>query len=163
MSALFILTLGAALGCALVAGVFFAFSTFVMRALARLPAAAGIAAMQAINVAVLRSGFMAVFLGTSALCVLALAGALLYWREPAAPWWLAGATLYLLGSLLVTMRFNVPRNNALAALAPDDPAAGRRWAEYQSGWNAWNHVRAGAALIAAILFVIALVYLAQPH
>jgi uncharacterized membrane protein len=48
---LFVLTLFAALGCGLVAGVFFAFSTFVMKALARLPAEQGIAAMQAINAA----------------------------------------------------------------------------------------------------------------
>jgi len=34
---LFALTLFAALGCGLVGGVFFAFSTFVMKALSRLP------------------------------------------------------------------------------------------------------------------------------
>ena len=48
---LFVLTLFAALGCAMMAGVFFAFSSFVMPALRRLPATQGIAAMQAINVA----------------------------------------------------------------------------------------------------------------
>jgi uncharacterized membrane protein len=42
---LFALTLFAALGCGVVAGVFFAFSAFVMRALASLPALQGIAAM----------------------------------------------------------------------------------------------------------------------
>ena len=45
------LSLFAALGCAMMSGVFFAFSTFVMKALARLPAEQGVAAMQAINVA----------------------------------------------------------------------------------------------------------------
>ena len=47
---LFALTLFAALGCGLIAGVFFAFSTFVMKALARLPSGEGMAAMQSINV-----------------------------------------------------------------------------------------------------------------
>ncbi len=42
-----------ALGSALVAGVFFAFSTFVMKALGRLQPEQGIAAMQSINVTVL--------------------------------------------------------------------------------------------------------------
>lgn len=42
-------TLIAALGCGLVAGVFFAFSSFVMPALKRLPPAQGISAMQSIN------------------------------------------------------------------------------------------------------------------
>jgi uncharacterized membrane protein len=41
----------ALLGAAMIAGVFFfAFSSFVMPALARLPAAGGISAMQSINV-----------------------------------------------------------------------------------------------------------------
>ena len=43
------LTVVAALGCGLNAGVFFAFSSFVMKALARLQPALGIAAMQSIN------------------------------------------------------------------------------------------------------------------
>jgi len=43
---LFALTLFVALGCGLIAGVFFAFSAFVMKALARLSSAEGIAAMQ---------------------------------------------------------------------------------------------------------------------
>jgi uncharacterized membrane protein len=55
---LFALTLFAALGCGVVAGVFFAFSAFVMRALARLPAQQGIAAMQAINVAAVTPVFI---------------------------------------------------------------------------------------------------------
>src|SRR5258705_6992637 len=45
-------TFGTALGAGLVAGVFFAFSSFVMAALARLPPAQAIAAMQSINVTV---------------------------------------------------------------------------------------------------------------
>ena len=66
----FALKLLAALGCGLMAGVFFAFSAFVMNALARLPAAAGIAAMQSINITVINPLFMTVFLGTAANCKL---------------------------------------------------------------------------------------------
>ena len=47
------LTFLAALSCGLAAGVFYAFSSLVMRALARLPSSAGIAAMQSINVSVI--------------------------------------------------------------------------------------------------------------
>jgi uncharacterized membrane protein len=57
--------------------------------------------------------------------------------------------LYLAGSLLVTMVCNVPRNDALARVAPDDPAAAGLWAEYLSRWTAWNHVRTAASLAAA--------------
>ena len=47
--ALDVLVLVTALGCGLVAGVFFAFSAFVMDGLARAAPAEGIAAMQWIN------------------------------------------------------------------------------------------------------------------
>jgi uncharacterized membrane protein len=50
---LFAFTLVAALGCGLMAGLFFAFSLSVMKALARLPSAEGIVAMQSINVAII--------------------------------------------------------------------------------------------------------------
>jgi hypothetical protein len=71
---LFALTLIAALGAGLVAGMFFAFSAFIMGALGRLPAEGGIAAMQSINVAVLNPVFFTAFFGTAAIAlVLAIA------------------------------------------------------------------------------------------
>ena len=65
-----VLTPVAVLGCALVAGIFFTFSNFVMSALGQLPSKQGIAGMQAINVTVLNPWFFAVFFGTAAACVL---------------------------------------------------------------------------------------------
>jgi hypothetical protein len=59
---LFTVTLVAALGCGLMAGLFFAFSVSVMKAFARLPSAEGIGAMQSINVAIINPVFLAVFL-----------------------------------------------------------------------------------------------------
>ena len=111
---LFDLTLVSALGCGLIAGVFFGFSAFVMRALARLPAAQGIAAMQSINIVVINPLFMAVFLGTAATCALLIVPATRMWNGPGAAYLLAGSLLYLVGTVLVTMVFNVPRNDALA-------------------------------------------------
>jgi uncharacterized membrane protein len=72
---IFLVTLASALGYGLIAGVFFAFSSFVMKALARLSPAQGVAAMQSINVAVINPWFLTVFLGTAAACVV-LAAAL---------------------------------------------------------------------------------------
>jgi len=153
---LFALTLLAALGCGLIAGVFFAFSAFVMKALARLPPGEGIAAMQSINVAVLNPWFLGAFFGTAAACVVALICSILRWPEPGAVYLFLGAVLYLAGSLLVTMVFNVPRNQALAAIGRADPAGASRWAAYVASWTAWNHVRTAASLAAAALFGIAL-------
>ena len=153
---LFALTFVAALGCGLVAGIFFAFSAFVMKALARLPPGQGIAAMQSINVAVLNPWFMAAFMGTAVACVLALIAALLRWHEPGAVYLFAGSTLYLVGCLLVTIVFNVPRNEALALVVPATPDGASLWAGYVSSWTAWNHVRTAASLAAAVSLTIAL-------
>jgi uncharacterized membrane protein len=155
---LFALTLFSALGCGLIAGVFFAFSSFVMNALARLPAAQGIAAMQSINVVVINPLFMAAFLGTAAACVLLAVSSLLRRQEPGAAYILAGSLLYLAGVILVTGLFNVPRNDALAAIAPASAEGPSLWTGYLSGWTAWNHVRTIASLAAAALLTLGLAW-----
>jgi uncharacterized membrane protein len=151
-----LLTLLATLGCGLIAGIFFAFSTFVMKALARLPPGEGIAAMQSINLVVLNRRFLTAFLATAAACVLTVIYSVLRWHEPGAAYLLVGGILYLAGTLLVTIVFNVPRNEALAAVGPTDPAAASLWIRYVAGWTAWNHVRTAAALAAAASFSLAL-------
>ena len=153
---LYVLTLLTALGSGLMAGVFFAFSSFVMKALARLSPAEGIAAMQSINVTVINPLFMAVFVGTAVAGLVMAVAALFRWSEPDAVYLLIGGVLYAVGSFVVTGAFNVPRNNALAAASPDDPAAHRLWADYLSRWTAWNHVRTAASLAAAAVLTIAL-------
>lgn len=153
---LFILTLVAALGCGVISGVFFAFSAFVMKALFRLPVNAGIAAMQSINVVVLNPWFFGAFFGTAAACLVVLVWSLVRWPAPGAAYLLVGSVLYLMGTILVTILYNVPRNDALAAIVPDDVFAESRWANYVKTWTAWNHVRTLAAFAASISFVLAL-------
>jgi uncharacterized membrane protein len=144
-----------ALGAGLVGGIFFAFSSFVMRALARIAPAQGIAAMQSINVAVINPVFMIAFLGTGAACAALIAVSLWSWRGPASALAIAGALLYLIGTLGVTMLCNVPRNGALAAVEPASAEAARLWRAYVTGWTAWNHVRTAAALAAAAALTLA--------
>ena len=143
-----VLSFATAVACGLVGGVFFAFSAFVMAALARLPAPQGIAAMQSINVAVINPVFMAAFLGPAVSCLALAALALARWT-PASTWIIAGSLLYLAGTVLVTMLCNVPRNDALAAVAPESADGARVWEGYLASWTAWNHVRTVAALAAA--------------
>lgn len=154
-SLLFVLKLLAALGCGLIAGAFFAFSSFVMRALARLQPAQGISAMQSINIVVINPLFLGVFLGTAVLCVLLAGFSLLVWDRPGAAFLLGGSLLYFVGTFLVTMMFNVPLNNALAKADPGSPESASLWTHYVSRWTVWNHVRTAAALGAAALFTIA--------
>ncbi len=150
------LSIVAALGCGLVAGIFFAFSAFVMAALTRLPAAQGIAAMQSINVAVINPLFFLAFFGTAAVCLGLAAVALADVGRPGAWWLLAGAALYLAGCILVTIAGNVPLNAALAGVAADSAEGAELWERYVSEWTRWNHLRSLAALAAAGCHVAAL-------
>ena len=61
-AAFLILQFAAALGCALMAGLFFSFSVAVMGALARIQPPEGIRAMQSINRVILNPLFLGVFL-----------------------------------------------------------------------------------------------------
>jgi uncharacterized membrane protein len=144
-----------ALGCALMGGVYFAFSAFIMRAL-RDSGMAGVAAMNAINRVILRSASMPLFLGTTlASGALAVMG-LLRFDEQGAPWLIAGGLLYVAGMFLVTMVCNVPLNNALAEVTAESRTGTAIWNDYLRRWTSWNHVRTVSCLGAAAVFVFLL-------
>jgi uncharacterized membrane protein len=139
----------------LIGGVFFAFSAFVMTALARLSAAQGIAAMQSINVAVINRLFLGTFFGTAAACMLLAIAALFMWGKPGTVPVLAGSVLYLVGTILITIRFNVPLNDELAGADANNADAASLWTRYLTVWTTWNHVRTVAAVAAAALLTVA--------
>ena len=151
-----VLTFVSALGAGLIAGTFFAFSTFVMGALRRLPAAQGIAAMQSINIVVINPIFLGTMMGTGLICLVLLLMSVMSGSDARTPYLWAGGLLYLLGTVLVTMVFNVPRNNALAVLDPNHGESAVSWTRYVSEWTMWNHVRTAAALAASAAFIFAL-------
>jgi uncharacterized membrane protein len=150
-----VLTTIAAVGAGVSGGVFFAFSTFVMKALGRLPAAEGISAMNAINKAAPAPLFMLALFGTGAVAVAASVAALRHLDQRWAVCVLAGTALYLV-CLIVTAAYHVPRNNALALVDPAAPGAGQTWARYLSSWTAWNHVRTVTAVAGSAAFILAL-------
>jgi uncharacterized membrane protein len=153
---LLILTLLSATGAGLVAGIFFAFSAFVMTALGRLSAPNGISAMQSINVAVLNPVFFSVFFGTGAVSLALAIAALVRWSAPDALYPLVGALLYVVGCVLVTVVFNVPLNNKLKAVDPESSDGASLWSAYLTTWTAWNTVRTVASLAASVLFTLAM-------
>jgi uncharacterized membrane protein len=149
-----VLTMVAALGCGLNAGVFLAFSSFVMKALARLQPAQGIAAMQSINLMAVTPAFMTTLFGTATACVAVAVWTLVHWNTSFGPYLLAGSTCYLVGAIGLTIAYHVPRNNALAALQPQAAEAAGRWTRYVTQWTRWNHLRAAAALTAALILTL---------
>lgn len=145
-----------AVGCGLLAGVCFAFSAFIMKSLARIDQAAGISAMNAIDAAIVKSAFMPIFLGTT-LTSLALVGiSLSRWAEPGAVLILAGGILNVAGMFGVTMVFNVPLNNALAAADPAGAEGGDVWSRYLRDWTFWNTIRTVASIGAWVCFMWAI-------
>jgi uncharacterized membrane protein len=139
-----------------VAGIFFPFSTVAMASLRLLEPAQGSAAMQSINRQAVTPPFMTVLFGTVAACLGLLVWIVISWGERPAALVLVGGALYLVGTIGVTIVCNVPLNNRLARLHPQDTEAEGCWEEYVTKWIAWNHVRTIAALAATAAPAIAL-------
>jgi uncharacterized membrane protein len=145
-----------AIGCGLLAGLYFAFSTFIMTALGRIGQAPGIMAMNAINAVIVQSLFMPLFLGTTVASLLLAVAAVFRWGEPGAVAMLAGGALYVIGMFVCTAVIHVPLNNALAAVDPGSAEAASLWARYLTDWTLWNHVRTISSTTACALFIWAI-------
>lgn len=149
-------TVIAALGAGLVAGIFFAFSIFVMKSFASIPAVYAISAMQEINRRIVKTLFIPLFFGTAAASVYLLYVGMIRWSSLAGLMLMLAGVAYLIGCVLVTMIFNVPRNVRLGQLAADTAEAEAYWRDYLINWTRWNHVRTLASLLAAALFTLSL-------
>lgn len=139
---------------ALVAGVFLAFSDFVMRSLSDASPRAGIEAMQIINRKVYSSVFLVWLLGLAPVSAILSAYAWAYISGPAQIWFIMGGALYFVGTFLVTIMGNVPMNTRLDRMAADGPATQVYWTSYATFWTLWNHVRTVASALAAAFFLI---------
>jgi uncharacterized membrane protein len=142
-----------AIGCGLIAGVFFAFSAFIMTSLGRVDQNAGIAVMNAINQDIVKSAFLAVFMATTVASLVVVALAFLRWGEPGSFPVLVGGALWVLGVFVVTVVFNVPLNNALAAVDLAGADAAPLWTTYLKEWTFWNHIRMTASIIGTGFFI----------
>jgi uncharacterized membrane protein len=135
---------------AVLGGALFAFSSFVMPGLRALPAAAGMAAMQSINRAAPRSLLLVPLLGSALGSAAIGIHAAVAGGIPDRGLRLAGAALGV-AAFAITVGANIPRNNALATLAPDAPTAADAWTAYVTSWTRWNHARTLAAISSAVI------------
>jgi uncharacterized membrane protein len=113
--------------------------------------------MNSINVTVITPTFMTALFGTGLICLVLIAAALFGWSQPGSYWLLAGAVIYLVGNPIVTMVFNVPLNDALAAVDPASASGAAVWANHLSEWVMWNHVRTITAIVSMACFIMALI------
>lgn len=144
-----VMTVIAAVAAGLMAGVYYAFSGFVMRSLNQLGDQPATDAMNAINEVILRSGFMVVFFGSSALFFALAVVAVM--RDSMSDRWMpvTAALIYLIGMFCCTVVFNVPLNNRLARAA-----SGEFWQAYYAKWTWWNHLRTMSCLLSMVLCIV---------
>jgi uncharacterized membrane protein len=141
----------AALSSGIIAGVYFAFSGFIMQAFSKIDATQAIAAMNAINETILRSLFMLLFFGSSIISALLIIIAFVHWNEAGAKLMLIAGAVYFIGMFVCTVLFNVPLNNSLARLDPNSTNTDTVWFHYLKTWTNWNHLRTVSSLVTCIL------------
>ncbi|MDF1670942.1 MAG: DUF1772 domain-containing protein [Roseovarius sp.] len=143
------------LGFAILAGVFLAFSDFIMRSLALTSGTGGIEAMQVINREVFRWVFMALFLGLVPVSLILVGYGLISLDGTARTMIVLAGVVYLIGSFGVTIRFNVPMNEMLAGMETGHDITKTYWSDvYLPRWVFWNSVRTAACAACAILLMI---------
>ncbi|WDI30099.1 DUF1772 domain-containing protein [Hyphococcus flavus] len=145
-----------AVGSGVMAGVYFAFSAFIMASLARIETSAGILAMQSINNVILRSAFMPLFFGTTVAAVGVAATALLDMSRQSALLIAGGGAIYFGGMFLITIFYNVPLNNKLDSADPHSAFGAEVWDFYLRKWTRWNHVRTIASVVSSVIFFISI-------
>lgn len=150
------MTIICAVGAGMAAGALFTFSTFTINGLKRLPPAQGAAAMQAINNEAPTPLFMLLIFGTGAACLVLGIYAALHLDDSASVYQLIACVLYVVGVVVVTGVYHVPRNDKLDGLDPNSAEGIAYWATYLKEWVRMNHVRTIAPLVAAALLTVSL-------
>lgn len=148
-----ILLWAAALGSGIIAGVYFAFSGFIMQAFDKIEVSQSIAAMNSINKTILRSFFMPLFFGSSIISVLLIIVSFAHWGEAGAELMLMAGVIYFVGMFACTVLFNVPLNNLLAQLNSESVNAQQVWSHYLKTWTNWNHLRTVSSLVTCVLCI----------
>lgn len=138
-------------------GVFLAFSDFMMRSLNLVRNQSGIEAMQVINIEIMRSIFMVLFMGLAVISVLLVVYAWLYVDGTPGRLIMLSGVVYIAGVFALTAAGNVPLNNTLAGLEPQTRAALAFWKEsYMTRWISLNSARTIGCFLASGLMLGAL-------
>lgn len=148
-----------ALWCAIIGGVFSAFSEFVMSALLKSKPSGGIEAMQHINRDVIKTQFVAGILSIAVFSVSFALYAMTIFEGTALMVLVLAPSIYLPTVFLMTVFGNVPMNNKLERLDHTSSEASVYWANYGRDWTRLNHVRSVGSIVTAGLYIIAAITL----
>ena len=142
-----------ALSSGLMAGIYLAFSGFIMRAFATLAPADGIAAMNAINETIVKTSFLPLFFGSSIAAALLVVFGFWQWGAPGSSRAIIAGGSYVVGMFIITATANVPLNKRLAEITRDNTEARQIWDRYQISWTRWNTARTIAALSTLVISI----------
>jgi len=142
----------------LLAGLFYAFAVSVMPGLRRTDGRTFVDAMQQINVAITNGWFFISFFGAPVLTIIAAALHLHGGGRTVLPWTVAALVLYGV-AFIITIRVNIPLNDALAAAGPPDRTTDLTQVRerFEATWVRWNIARAVASTAALGCLIWALV------
>ena len=143
----------AAISTGLMAGIYFAFSTFIMQSFASIESVHSLTAMNSINKTIVRSPFIVVFFGSTIAAVILVVSTLIQPVGNSVGLVLFAGVIFFLGNFVCTAVFNIPLNNSLVNLDPQSGESIQVWKQYVKSWSNWNHVRAATSLIVFVLFV----------
>ncbi|MFS4438629.1 DUF1772 domain-containing protein [Paracoccaceae bacterium GXU_MW_L88] len=120
-----------------------------------------IPAMQAMNASVRNAVFAPAFFATPFVMLITAYAAHRSGAGTAMTAFAAGGLIYLVGGVILTLAVNVPMNEALAQVTPDEISANGAaiWAEYSPRWQRWNVIRTIASGVALLLAGIGLLTL----
>lgn len=144
------------IGTGIMAGLFFSFSTFIMEALGNISSESGMNAMKSINRTILNPLFGVIFFGTALMTLFLLITALFNSEWNGRTYVISGSLLYLVGTFLVTIIFNVPLNNLLERGDSTAYSSQLMWRSYIRKWTLWNHIRTVTAVGTLACFVLGL-------
>ena len=146
----------AAVSAGIMAGVYFTFSTFAMRAFAQLGDEAGARAMQSINRVIVQSAFLPLFFASTLACAALTVLGLMGFGGANSLLMAAGGGVYVVGMFVVTVAGNVPLNNRLDAADLGSEEGAEMWRLYLSNWTPLNHIRTLACTASMVLLALCL-------
>jgi uncharacterized membrane protein len=148
-----VLLWSAALSSGLMAGVYFTFSAFIMKAFSKIETIQSVAAMNSINKTILFSLFMPIFFGSTIISLLLVIIAVANWSNTDTGLILIAGATYFVGMFICTVAFNVPLNNSLAKQDENSTDIDSVWEYYLQTWTKWNHIRVICSLTTCILCI----------
>lgn len=135
------------------AGIYFAFSVFIMKSLAGLPPVDGARAMNKINDVIINTVFLPLFFGSTIWYGGLIVWSIAHWGNSEPLLRIIAAVIYILGMFVVTAFGNVPLNNRLKNSEVDETTLARVWLQYLRQWTLLNHVRTVSCIVACAILV----------